>query len=133
MYPTLFALMGLWDYCIAERLDTVDATDEVRALLASVTLDGLFDPAIWPQFVGIAFVEPDGDILPVRARYDDRKPSWNIGVNHLTSPTPLWYAIPDLIASTLLTGKPPKIIGRSGWSRTASWTPSGRGPCPAGG
>jgi hypothetical protein len=110
MYPTLFALMGLWDYGIAERLDTVDATGEVRELLAAVTVDAVFDPALWPQLVGIALVQPDGDILPVRARYDDRKDTWNIDVNHLTSPAPLWYAIPDLIASTLLTGKPPKIL-----------------------
>jgi hypothetical protein len=100
----------LWDYCIADRLDTVDATDQVRDLLASVTLERVFDPGLWSHIVGVALVEPEGDILPVRARYDDRKTGWNIGINHLTSPTPLWYAIPDLIASTLLTGKPPKIL-----------------------
>lgn len=34
----------------------------------------------------------------------------NIGVNPLTSRWPLWYTGPDLVASTLLTGKPPKIL-----------------------
>jgi hypothetical protein len=110
MYPTLFALMRLWDYCIGERLDTEDATESVRNLLASMSLEAVFDPTLWPQLVGIALVEPDGDILPVRARYNHRKTGWNIGVNYFTSSTPLWYAIPDLVASTLLTGKPPKIL-----------------------
>jgi hypothetical protein len=110
MYPTLFALMGLWDYCTAERLDTEEATEQVRDLLATITVEGCFDPALWPQLVGIALVVPDGDILPVRAQYDERKPSWNIGVNYLTSTTPLWYTLPDLVAATLLAGKPPKII-----------------------
>jgi hypothetical protein len=110
MYPTLFALMDIHRYSIAEQVGHEDATDDVRALLADVTLDGTFDPALWPELVGVALVEPDADILPVRARYDDRKPSWNIGVNYLTSSTPLWYTIPDLIASTLLTGKPPKVL-----------------------
>jgi hypothetical protein len=141
MYPTLFALMRLWDYCVAQRLDTEDATDAVRGLLASVALDGFFDPALWPQIVGVAQVEPDGDILPVRARYDERKASWNdkrktnwnIGVNYFTGSTPLWYAIPDLVASTLLAGKPPKIlravrlIAHGQLDTLQSWTmPGGR-------
>ena len=33
-----------------------------------------------------------------------------MGVNPLTSSAPLWYAIPDLLASALLTGKPPKVL-----------------------
>jgi hypothetical protein len=133
MYPTLFALMGLWDYCVAERLDIVDATEQVRALLQTVTLETLFDPALWPKLVGIALVQPNGDILPVRARYDDRKPTSNIGVNYLTSPEPLWYAIPDLVAAALLTGKLPKIIkairlvGRGRLDTLRPWTmPGGR-------
>jgi hypothetical protein len=110
MYPTLFALMDIHRYSVAEQVGHEDATDEVRALLADVTLDGMFNPALWPQLVGLALIEPDSDILPVRAQYDERKTSWNIGVNYLTSATPLWYTIPDLIASTLLTGKPPKVL-----------------------
>jgi hypothetical protein len=110
MYPTLFALMGLWDYCTAERLGTVEATGQVRELLAAVTLERCFDPVLWPQLVGVALVQPEGDVLPVRGQYDDRKDSWNIGVNYLTSTTPLWYTLPDLVASTLLTGRAPKVI-----------------------
>jgi hypothetical protein len=76
---------------------------------------------------------------------DDRKTSWNTGVNYLTSSTPLWYAIPDLVASTLLTAKPPKVLTAIRLTAHAqlpglrSWTmPGGRildprveGPWPA--
>ena len=74
----------------------VDATAEVENLLASVTLNDCFDPTLWPQLVGFALVEPEGDILPVRASYDGR--GWGIGVNPLTSTEPLWYSIADCVA-----------------------------------
>ncbi|MBB5156604.1 hypothetical protein [Saccharopolyspora phatthalungensis] len=59
--------------------------------------------------MGIAQVIPDGDVLPVRAQYG-RDTAWNIGVNPLHAEKPLWYTIPDLIASTLLSGKPPRVV-----------------------
>jgi len=34
MYPTVNALLGTWRLMVAERIDTVDATDNVRSLLA---------------------------------------------------------------------------------------------------
>jgi len=67
MYPTVDALLGLWDHVTAETIDTVDATDEVTDLLGSITLDDCFDPALWRELVVIAEVVPDGDMLPVRA------------------------------------------------------------------
>ncbi|MGW5649312.1 DNA polymerase [Saccharopolyspora sp. NPDC003752] len=109
MYPTVDALMNLWEFLTHDTIDTVDATQEIQALLNTITLDRCFDPDTWREFVGIAQVIPDGDILPVRARYS-REPNWNIGVNPLHSTQPLWYTIPDLIASALLTGKPPRIV-----------------------
>jgi len=55
-------------------------------------------------------IQPDNDILPVRAIYGEDRNVHNIGINHVTSDTPLWYALPDVIASKLLTGKAPKIL-----------------------
>jgi len=45
--------------------------------------------------------------LPIRSSYDDSKKAQNIGVNYLksTDGTCLWYALADIIASKLLTGK----------------------------
>lgn len=145
MYPTLFALMDLWPYCIAEQLDTVDATEEVRALLKDLTVDSLFDPATWRGLVGIALIAPEADILPVRAPYNEYKDGLNIGINYLTSSTPLWYPLADVAASTLLTGRPPKVLRairlthRGQLSGMAPWTmpgghvldPTSEAPWPA--
>ena len=112
-YPTLFALMNMWKYVTAEQITADDGpsvTSDVEQLLAKVSVDGCFDPTLWHQLVGYAQIVPDCDVLPVRAKYDPHSPSWGIGINPLSSAQPLWYALPDLVASTLLTGKPPTIL-----------------------
>jgi hypothetical protein len=114
-YPTLFALMGLWSYVIAEHIDAIrgpDAIAKVRTLIDDFDLGRGFDPALWPQTVGYALIDADDDVLPVRAQYDSNKPGWNIGVNRLTTRPgePLWYALGDILASKLLTGRTPHII-----------------------
>ena len=58
----------------------------------------------------IVQVLPEDDILPVRAHYGEDKNVYNIGLNYVTSGIPLWYALADVIASKLLTGKTPKIL-----------------------
>jgi hypothetical protein len=110
MYPTVNTLMGLWRLLTARALKIVDATSEAQALLESVTLDGCFEQDLWRKLLFFARVEPDGEVLPVRAEYGETGKTLNIGVNPLTSNKPLWFAGPDLVASTLSTGKPPKII-----------------------
>jgi hypothetical protein len=112
MYPTVFALMNLHRYSIAAQVGTSDATELVRGLLATVAEnpDVLFDPAIWHQLVGIALLKPDSDIVPIRARYNSNKESYNIASSSLTDDkTSLWFPIADLIASAALTRRPPKI------------------------
>ena len=84
------------------------ASKEVRKLLAEVSVEFAFRPETWRQLVGFAQVVPDGDILPARAKHHGNE--WTLGVNPLTTTEPLWYAIPDLVASTLLTGKSPRIL-----------------------
>jgi hypothetical protein len=109
MYPSIVALLDLWPLITADRLDCVDATAEVQQLLDSVTLEDWFDPQLWPQLCGIALVAPEGDVLPVRARYGQDR-SFTIGLNHYTDPQPRWYALPELVESTLLTGRPPHVL-----------------------
>jgi len=120
MYPTVDALLGLWDHVTAESIDTVEVTDDVTDLLGSITVEGCFNPTLWPELVVIAQVVPDGDVLPVRADY--REEDWSIGVNPLQSEQPLWYTLPDLIAATLLSGKAPTI------TRALRFVPVGRQP-----
>jgi hypothetical protein len=108
MYPTVGALMDLHLFRIANRVGAIDATSEVADLLEHVTLEDVFDPELWTQLVGFVLIKPDGDVLPVRAAYDGQ--TWGIGVNPLTSIEPLWYSIPDCVASKLLTGRAPKVL-----------------------
>jgi hypothetical protein len=109
MYPTVNALLRLWPFHIAARIVTVDATDEVRALLECITAPDLFVRDTWPAFAFYAKIAPDSDVLPVRAQYAHGA-GRTIGLNYLTSGTPLWYAGPDLVASKLLTGRSPRIL-----------------------
>jgi len=113
MYPTVNTLMGLWRFIVVERIEVEDATEEVQAFLAGITLDDCFRPDTWRDFTFFAAIAPDGDVLPVRAGYSSAPGEYNIGLNPLypdTAHTPMWYAGPDLVAATLLTGKPPKVI-----------------------
>jgi hypothetical protein len=111
-YPTVNTLLGLWRLLTAEKLRVREATRHVKSLLKSVDVNRILDPKIWPKLCFFALIQPDGDILPVRTVYGDRRlgSETNIGLNPLTSEEPIWFAGPDIVASTLLTGKPPKIL-----------------------
>lgn len=108
-YPSVDALLGSWDLLTAERLTTKDATKDVRALLANITLNDLFKPAFWMRFNFYARIRPDGDILPVRTLYDDKSGTCNIGLNELHWKQPMWVAGPDLVASVILSGRIPHV------------------------
>jgi hypothetical protein len=110
MYPTIFTLMGLWNFLIADKIECHDSTEETRRLVSEVQLNELTDHSLYPSLVTIVQIAPDEDILPVRAHYGEDKEAWNIGINYVTSSKPLWYTLPDIIASKLLTGKAPKIL-----------------------
>jgi hypothetical protein len=109
MYPTVNTLMGSWRHLTATRIEPQDATDQVRRLVDGVTADDCFDPAFWPQLLTLVQIEPDGEILPMRADYGEDG-QWQIGINLLRADTALWYSLADVIAATLLTGQPPKIL-----------------------
>src|ERR1017187_7115067 len=109
-YPTVNTLLGLWRLLTAKKLRIREANRDVRKLLKSVNVNQLLDPKTWPKLGFFALVQPEGDILPVRTVYGDKRigSETNIGLNPLTSETPIWFAGPDIVASTLLTGSPPK-------------------------
>jgi len=112
-YPTVITLTGLWSFLIAKHLRAKTATREVRALLEGIlsSPDSVFEQAFWKKFTGYALIEPHNDILPIRTEYNENSDENNIGVNILEqSDYPIWFAIPDLVASALLTGKAPKIL-----------------------
>jgi hypothetical protein len=116
MYPLVNALLGTWRLLRAERLETEDVTEQVRELLRTPNLlDRCLTRGLWTQ-VGVTLVEirPDGDILPVRATYQpNNEQNFGIGVNPLTYHGTLWYALPDVIATTLLGYDNPPIVIRA--------------------
>ena len=119
MYSTCFELLGMWSWVIADRLDVADATTDARGFLDEVDRGMLHDPTRWPELAGVfCRIQPDGDLLAVRAPYgvDPRRPNLesngdlSIGLNRLTSHQPLWYALADLVTAKLLGGTSPMIL-----------------------
>jgi hypothetical protein len=108
-YPTTASLLGLWRFFTCERIEVIeDDPAETEGWLAQLTVDDAFDPAIWPSLCGLGLVEPRGEILPARARWN-KGGSYGIGLNPLTCYEPLWYTLPDLLAAQLLGGQPPRL------------------------
>ena len=106
-YPTVNALLGNWDVLKASFVHFEDCTAAARRLLVGTNLRTTFDPSFWKRLSFFALVKPQDDVLPVRTIYGGK--TQNIGLNYLQSKRPIWYAGPDLVASTLLNGKPPRI------------------------
>src|SRR5207249_8254015 len=97
---------------IAKRLRVREATREIAKLLKSVDMNQLLDSGMWPKLNFFALIQPDGDILPIRTVYGDRRldGETNIGLNPLTSEKAIWVAGPDIVASILQTGTVPTIL-----------------------
>lgn len=113
MYPTVNALLDTWPLLTAETITVDDTTTRIRRLLNRQDLvDVCLTPETWSDEVGVTLVEvdhPDGAILPVRGEYDEASPDPRIGLNPLRYQGTLWYTLPDVIASTILTGNPPPV------------------------
>ena len=109
-YPSVFHLFRGQEILLAESLTFEECTCEAQALLDKLTPEDLFEPDIWPQQLRFfAQVIPDGDILPVRAKYNGQ--STNIGFNYFTDDHPVFYTGPGLAAAKILGhGKTPKLI-----------------------
>ena len=110
-YPTLFSLMNMYSFLIAEKIETSITTEKTQKFLDEITLQDISDKETWKYLTTICKVVPDGNmIVPIRCSYGSKKTT-NIGVNYLksTDGTSLWYTVADLIASKLLTGHTPII------------------------
>lgn len=116
MYPTVNGLMGSTRFVTAQGYVEEDTTEATQAFLDAVTVEDLLRPETWRKLPTIVQMKPKDDLLPARMRYTpdhkDRKKkadSFTIGLNHIRSDLPLWFMMPDVIASKMLTGKAPKI------------------------
>jgi len=109
MYPTITILMRLWNFVIADRIEYEECNNEIIELVNSVKLEDLNNKDVWGKFPVLVEVESNEDVFPVRTRYYDKSDMHTIGINYLTYNGSLWFALPDVIASKILTGKTPKI------------------------
>jgi hypothetical protein len=110
MYPTVIMLMGIWEYIIAESLEIKDVTEEIKEFLSNLKLSDLQNQDIWKLLNVMVKIQPDEDILPTRMDFKEDNTGLNVGINYLSSSSEMWYSLPDVIGSYLLTGKVPKII-----------------------
>ena len=104
--------MGLWDVLTADRLarGRRDATKGPSDARGGLTLEVCFDPNFWRDLRCLVQIVPNGEILPTRADYTGLGQSWEIGVNPLHADGPMWFALPDVVASTLLSGRAPAVM-----------------------
>lgn len=116
MYPTVNSLMGLWDFVTAREIKVLrHCKSEVRRFLSKLSPSDLFKPSIWKRMTAFVRVIPGGDVLPSRSKYSLDSNDWQVALNHLTglSNDPkdaLWFSLPDVVASVLLTGRIPRIV-----------------------
>ena len=109
MYPSTIVLLGLWDYMNSYGYKEINATEEIKSFVNSITLKDTVNPETWKHLIGIVKIKPDHDILPIRAGYNE-KAEKTVGLQYITSDKEMWFALPDIVASKILTGKTPEII-----------------------
>ncbi len=111
MYPTVNALIGLWDFVIGDGFSWYDSTENTRAFLATVGAQDFQQPQTWKRLRTLVRLAPDKDLLPTRAKYNGK--THTIGLNYLTCETPIWFTLADVVAAKLLSGKTPTILEAS--------------------
>ncbi|HWY59400.1 MAG TPA: hypothetical protein VNZ03_33355 [Terriglobales bacterium] len=110
-FPAVINLLDCREILCAESLEFADFTAEARQLLGHVKPDDCYCPAFWKRLRWFALVEPNEDVLPMRAKFGQREDSDpTLGWNFLTSKQPIWVTGLDAVAAKLMTGKPLKIL-----------------------
>jgi hypothetical protein len=115
MYPTVNSLMGLWQFVTAQKIAvTENCQASVLALLHAIAADSdvLFRPDTWPRLTAFVRLVPDWDVLPIRAKFAIDAQDWQVAVSHVHGGEGdgLWYALPDVVASVILTGRVPALL-----------------------
>jgi hypothetical protein len=69
-YSTVNVLFGLWRFIIAGKVRVVEDCDaKLEQLLREVSPEWVLEQSNWKRLTGFARVIPDGDVLPLRAKY----------------------------------------------------------------
>jgi len=108
-YPTINLLLDLWKYVTAEKITYHDDTENVQRFIDEFTYEQALDKSLWPSLLVLVALQPNEDVLPVRTQYDEDEETFNIGLNKITYNDTVYYFLPDVLASKLLTGKAPQI------------------------
>ena len=107
--------MHLWGFVTAEKITIVENCQrEISEFLNTVSVNFFFGKGAWKTLAAFVQIIPDGDILPSRSKYSVASNDWQVGVNHIyndvANPNALWYSLPDVVASVILTGRVPNIV-----------------------
>ena len=110
-FPSVSKLLDCREILCAESLEFPDFTAGAREMVERASLDDCFRPAFWKQLRFFALVEPNEDVVPMRAKFGLRAESDpTLAWNFLTSKQPFWTTGADVVAANLMTGKPLKIL-----------------------
>jgi hypothetical protein len=116
MYPTVNSLMGLWRYVIARKIEvTKTSITKIEGFLKETTAEDLFNPATWRYLPAFVRVISNNDILPCRSKFNPESNDWQVSVNYVSASSSqpkdaLWFSLPDVLVSRILTGRVPKIV-----------------------
>ena len=111
-YPTVFVLQQLHRYLFAQGFDWHDEDPaELQRLLERIEPEDVLDPTLWPTLDAICLVQPDGDLLPTRARYRRNGiGAYNLALTYRHGGPAQWWTLADVIASVLETGRAPRLL-----------------------
>lgn len=111
-YQTVFLLQRLQDHLAAERLTFVEDTEAIRNFVESVTLDDLCRSETWPRLAALCWIEPAGEILPVRASFAERGGAdrFTLAMPERHGDGPVVVYLADVVLAKLLSGRAPAII-----------------------
>jgi hypothetical protein len=111
-YPTDFVLQNLDRYLFAQGFDWQDEDPAgLQHWIERLELQDVLDPSLWPQLDAICLVAADGDLLPTRARYRRSGTGpYNLALAYRHGGPAQWWALADVLASKLETGRPPIIL-----------------------
>jgi len=110
-FPAVSKLLDCREILCAESLEFPDFTAEAREMVERIGLHDCFRPAFWKRLRFYALVEPQEDVVPIRAKFGLRADSDpTLAWNFLTSKQPFWMTGAGVIAAKLMTGKSLKIL-----------------------
>src|SRR6266404_6567075 len=115
MYPTVNSLMDLRQFLIAREVRVKQCKTEIEQFLRELTPEKLFCQKTWKRFPAFVKLIPNRDLLPSRGKYSAVSNDWQVVLNYLyasdhAQSEALWFSLPDVAASVLLTGKIPVIV-----------------------